>query len=303
MARLRLILSESVRSLGANMSTTLAAAVTVLIGMFLLGLFIALWSWAHSYDKQLKSQLVVRVYFCTADTCPETGAAKKAQENALAARYTRDPRVARWEFVPKEKALEIMRQKQPDAVRQLPSNPFPDALRIYPKRGELTPIIGQEIRNSQPPGVAPGEAGVDWGGSLTKRVLHVTRVVESFFIAAAILLIIASTLLIANTIRLSIFSRRREIEVMKLVGATNWFVRGPFMLEGLLCGLCGAVGAIILLIIGREIVLPTILSGPLHSSNDVKALAFELNALALLGVGLLLGAAGSGLTIRRFLRV
>jgi cell division transport system permease protein len=122
-------------------------------------------------------------------------------------------------------------------------------------------------------------------------------------VAAAVLLIVASTLLIANTIRLSIFARRREIEVMKLVGATNWFVRGPFMLEGLLCGLAGAVGAIFLLVIGKEVILPTLLNGPLHSNNDVKALAFELNALALIGVGLLLGAAGSGVTIRRFLQV
>ena len=59
------------------------------------------------------------------------------------------------------------------------------------------------------------------------------------FLLASSILLVASTLLIANTIRLSIFSRRREIEVMKLVGATNWFVRGPFMLEGLLCGLVG----------------------------------------------------------------
>ena len=71
MARLRTIFAESLRSLGANMSTTLAAAVTVLIGMFLLGLFVALWSWAHAYDHQLKNQLAVRVYFCTSSTCTQ----------------------------------------------------------------------------------------------------------------------------------------------------------------------------------------------------------------------------------------
>ena len=65
------------------------------------------------------------------------------------------------------------------------------------------------------------------------------------------MLLVASTLLIANTIRLSIFSRRREIEVMKLVGATNWFVRGPFMVEGLICGLIGSVAAILMLVIGK----------------------------------------------------
>jgi cell division transport system permease protein len=138
---------------------------------------------------------------------------------------------------------------------------------------------------------------------LTHHVLRVTHVIESFFIAAAVLLILASTLLIANTIRLSIFSRRREIEVMKLVGATNWFVRGPFMLEGLLCGLAGAVGAVVLLILGKSLVLPTLLHGPLKTGSDVHALGFTLNALILFGVGLALGAAGSGLTIRRFLQV
>ena len=114
-------------------------------------------------------------------------------------------------------------------------------------------------------------AGVDdvrWGGVTTKRVLSVAKWVSVTFLVAIVLLVIASTLLIANTIRLSIFARRREIEVMKLVGATNWFVRGPFMIEGLLAGLIGAVGALILV-----------------------------------GTGLLLGAAGSGLTIRRFLQV
>jgi cell division transport system permease protein len=301
--RVRLIFSESLRSLGANISTTLAAAVTVLIGMFLLGLFIAVWSWAHSYDKQLKNQLVVRVYFCTKDTCPAEGRATREQRNDVAARLNGDSRVRRVEVVSKEQALEIMRKKQPDAVDVLPTNPFPDALKIYPTRGELTPTIGQELRAARFPGVPRGEDGVTWGGDLTKRVLHVTRVLEGFFVAAAVLLIVASTLLIANTIRLSIFARRREIEVMKLVGATNWFVRGPFMLEGLLCGLAGALGAIFLLVLGKEVILPTLLNGPLHSNNDVKALAFELNALALIGVGLLLGAAGSGVTIRRFLQV
>ena len=89
-------------------------------------------------------------------------------------------------------------------------------------------------------------------------------------------------ILIANTIRLSIFSRRREIEVMKLVGATNWFVRGPFMLEGLLCGLIGSVAAVLLLFLGKEIALPAIL-GHIDTTDDVQALSFSVTALALHG--------------------
>ena len=107
-------------------------------------------------------------------------------------------------------------------------------------------------------------------------------------------------MLIANTIRLAIFARRREIEVMKLVGATNWFVRGPFMLEGLMTGIAGSLGAIILLLLGKVIVLQHI---NLIKGSDIHAWPFELTALIILGVGLLVGAAGSGLTIRRFLQV
>jgi cell division transport system permease protein len=115
-------------------------------------------------------------------------------------------------------------------------------------------------------------------------------------------LLVASVLLISNTIRLSIFSRRREIEVMKLVGATNWFVRGPFMLEGLLCGLAGSLLAVFFLVIGKAVALPSILPH-LSGDADVHAMAFPLVSLALLATGLALGAVGSGLTIRRFLQV
>jgi cell division transport system permease protein len=89
---------------------------------------------------------------------------------------------------------------------------------------------------------------------------------------------------------------------MKLVGATNWFIRGPFMLEGLICGLGGSILAVILLIVGKQFALGSILPH-LGGGSDIHALPFELNALALIGAGLLLGAAGSGLTLRRFLQV
>ena len=126
--------------------------------------------------------------------------------------------------------------------------------------------------------------------------------VSTFFLIAVIVLVVASTLLIANTIRLSIFSRRREIEVMKLVGATNWFVRGPFMIEGLICGVVGAVAAVILLLLGKAVVVRAVLDR-LEADSEVQAIAFGWNAVALVAVGLLLGAIGSGLTLRRFLQV
>ena len=132
-------------------------------------------------------------------------------------------------------------------------------------------MLGAKILAAHYPGVETPCAGVQWGAQTAKRVLTIAEVVWIGFLIATVLLITASTLLIANTIRLSIFSRRREIEVMKLVGATNWFVRGPFMLEGLICGLGGSILAVILLVLGKEIALPSILPH-IGGGSDVHAL-------------------------------
>jgi len=299
--RLKLIVTESLRSLGANLSTTLAATVTVLIGMFLLGLFIAFGTWVVSWSDHVKRELVVKVYFCTNDTCIKHGEATTAEMNSAARLASAHPELVKHvQFVSKQQALATERKKHPTEYRLLPTNPLPDGLRVVPKRGDDIAKVAALFRESPQTGIQK----VDYGEKTTHRVLKLAHLIEIVFIIAVILLLGASTLLIANTIRLSIFSRRREIEVMKLVGATNWFVRGPFMLEGVLCGIAGALGAIVLMIVGKEIALPSLLhTGPLEAGPDVNALSFSLNALILVGTGLLLGAAGSGFTIRRFLQV
>ena len=127
--------------------------------------------------------------------------------------------------------------------------------------------------------------------------------IKYIFLLGSVILMIASTILIANTIRLSIFSRRREVEVMKLVGASNWFVRGPFMLEGMICGLIGAIAAIVLLVLAKEVALPSSRGTARPSARRTSRLELPAAALILLGVALAVGAAGSGITLRRFLRV
>jgi cell division transport system permease protein len=289
-SRFRLVASEAWSSITANVSTTFAATMTVLIGMFLLGLFIALGTWVLSWSHHVKSELLVKEYFVQDAT--------QRQEQATMLRIKSDPRVKKVVFVPKDVALRQIQHRLPGVVGALPSNPLPDTDVITPVKGEYSEALYRDLNRTKPPWVDHAS----WGGTTAKRVLTVAKVISLIFLIAVILLVAASTLLIANTIRLSIFSRRREIEVMKLVGATNWFVRGPFMLEGLICGLVGSVAAVILLALGKTIALPAILPH-LHDTSGVHALPFALNALALLAAGLLLGAAGSGLTLRRFLKV
>jgi cell division transport system permease protein len=295
-SRVRLVFSETWSSIRTNISTTFAATVTVLIGMFLLGVFIALGTWVLSWSDHVKRELQVKVYFAAAAT---------PQQEALVGQKLRaDPRVKSATFVSKAQAEAKMRKQFPSLYKTpLPSNPLPDSWVVTPTKAEYTPELGADIRAAHYAGVEqPGTSGVTWGASTAHRVLTIAEVIWVVFLVAVVLLVVASTLLIANTIRLSIFARRREIEVMKLVGATNWFVRGPFMLEGLLCGLGGSVFAVVLLVIGKEVALPSILPH-IGGGSDVHALPFGLTALALLGAGLLLGAAGSALTLRRFLQV
>ena len=296
--RTRTLVAEAWRSLAANASTTIAATMTVLIAMFILGLSIGLGSWVLSWSNHVKKELVVHVYFCTQLSCGKD--VTKDQENKIGNLIspTNIPQIKSVKFVSKTEAAAIMKKKSPELWKNLTGNPLPDAFEITPKRGEDVETIANKI----PTGTAIGVEKVTFGKKTARSILRVARVIEIVFVLAVIVLLVAAMLLIANTIRLSIFSRRREIEVMKLVGATNWFVRGPFMLEGLFCGLAGSFAAVILLVLGKEIALPAIL-GHISDSSDAHALAFAWTALILLGFGVLLGAAGSGVTIRRFLRI
>ena len=134
------------------------------------------------------------------------------------------------------------------------------------------------------------------GEETQKQVLYVARVIFIVSAMFVIVLGVAAAMLVANTIRLSIFARRREIEVMKLVGATNWFVRGPFMIEGVVCALAGTVIALVLLALGKQ-------GAESLFDRNVDTIGFLWNATILLAVGLALGAAGSALTLRKFLRI
>ena len=292
MTRLRLIFSEALRSIGANLSTTFASVVSVLIGMVLIGVFIGIGTWLVSWSDDKKRELAVHVYI--------KDEATTKQIDELRVQLESDQRVKPGgiTFITKARALAIMRKRNPELTENLVSNPLPASFDVVPKRGEDTAAVSASVQNAKLAAVDE----VRHGKEVSERILQIARAIQVVFLVVVIVLLGASTILIANTIRLSIFARRREIEVMKLVGATNWFVRGPFMLEGVLTGLAGSVAAVALLFVGREIAVPQIL-GHIQDDPDVRALAFTWTAAFLIAIGLGIGAIGSGLTLRRFLRV
>ena len=292
MTRIRILFAEALRSIGANVSTTVASALSVLIGMFLIGVFIGLGTWLVSWSDDKKRELAVHVFIADSATTK--------QIDELRVQLESDERVKPGgiTFISKAKALEIMRKRNPELTANLASNPLPASFDVVPKRGEDTEAIALAVQKSNSGAVDQ----VRYGKEVSQRILAIARAIQIVFLIAVFVLLAASTILIANTIRLSVHARRREIEVMKLVGASNWYVRGPFMLEGLLTGLAGSVAAVILLFVSREIAIPQIL-GHIQDDADVQALAFTWTAAILIMGGLAIGALGSGLTLRRFLRV
>ena len=136
----------------------------------------------------------------------------------------------------------------------------------------------------------------------TKEILSATGLVKVLTAGLATLLVLASIALIANTIRLSIFARRREVEVMKLVGATNWFIRWPFVIEGIVVGFMGGVLAALMLLIAKETLVDP-LSDRFALLAAPDTIDFGLLVGLLLAACVLVSALGSGITLRRFLRV
>src|SRR5919204_2159540 len=215
MARFKLLMAEAVRSLGANVSTTAAATMTVLIGMFLLGFLIGLSTWAFSLSNHYKHELVVKVFFDRGVAQKDVDAVRSKLSPAT------NPLVKSVQYVSAEEGLKKMREKNPELFKgsTLPYNPLGPALTVQPKRGEDTVAIANSLTaNGDSP---PGVHDVNYGKKTAHKLLTAAKVIDVFFILAVIVLLVSSTLLIGNTIRLAIFSRRREIEVMKLVGATN----------------------------------------------------------------------------------
>jgi cell division transport system permease protein len=216
------------------------------------------------------------------------------------------PHVKRVVFISKEQAYKTQKKRNPQAYELLGSNPLPDTFRITPDRPDDITAVRNALSPLAPAGGrVPVDKAIDEVRNReedTQKILTATRVVKYATAGLAGLLALASILLIANTIRLSLYARRREVEVMKLVGATDWFIRWPFVLEGVIVGALGGVLAILVLgVVKVALVDPLARDFALIAAPDT--INFGLLIVLLIGASIAVSAAGSGLSLRRFLRV
>jgi cell division transport system permease protein len=281
-----------------NAAPTFAALATVLVTMLVLGVFIPAVEVTNNAANTVAHRLTVDVYMKTTATPADSA---RVRRELLGIQH-----VKAVQFVSKQQAYKQQSKTDPAAYALLASNPLPDTFHIVPDSpGDLL-----AIRTSLMPG-APGGGttmidravqNVSNHKDDTRKALELTSAVKWGGLVFSVLLILASVLLIANTIRLSLFARRREVEVMKLVGATDWFIRWPFVIEGIVVGALGALLAIVVLGVVKVTVLDPLLSG-WALVGGIRTIAFPALLAVLMFVGVGISALGSGLSLRRFLRI
>jgi cell division transport system permease protein len=292
-------LREALRALRRNAVPSFAAVATVLVTVLVLGVFIPVVQATTGAANQIRARVIADVYL-------KNGATQADVARVRDLIQTRVPDVKAVQFVSKEQAYKEESARNKEAYDLLGANPLPDLFRITPVHPE---DIGRIRDALTPPAPAGGRSTIDPAidevrnhAQDTDKILSVTKAVKLTMAMLATLLAIASVLLIANTIRLSLYARRREVEVMKLVGATDWFIRWPFVLEGVLVGALGGLLAVLLLGVVKVAVVD-----PLQADFALMAapqtMNFGLLVVVLLAASVAVSAAGSGLSLRRFLRV
>jgi cell division transport system permease protein len=295
----RFFVAEALRSIRANAAVSVAATVTVLIAVFILGAFIPSFLYVQSTVDSQKERVDINVFIADAATVPQVEGLR-SQLTALQERGE----VESFVYVSKEEALVKLRDRlnDPSILEELPGNPLPASFEVKPTDPARSDAIIAELQDSP---AIDTELGISYGKETADRLLSVARFIQWAGLGLISILLVASILLIGNTIRLSIFARRREVEVMKLVGATNWFIRWPFVIEGIICGLIGAALSVALLFAVKVTVVDTwIRDADSDLTRDqATTLGFPLLGLMLILAGAVVGALGSGITLRRFLRV
>jgi len=309
MGRVFFFIGEGMRALRRSAAPGLASIVTVCITVLLLGVLIPVLQTTNGKTNQVRDQVGLRIFINDVNGQQ----APADQVDALKAKLAAIPHVKQVTFVSKDAALGILSQRlkqdnRQDITAQLPGshNPLPASFSVAPDDLSNLPSIRAAITppgaNGQPAPISPLISDIGDSRDDASKISGATTAIRWVLGVVAALLLVASLLLVANTIRLSIYARRREVEVMRLVGATNWFIRWPFMAEGLVCGLIGAAIAIGFLFLGKQVIVDP-LANNFNLINSGHTIGFANLALVLVCVAMGVSAMGSGLTLRRFLRI
>ncbi len=288
--KVKFFLGEVLRNFTRNASMQITAIGTVSITIVMLGLFLFVRGELSGIGNRLLDQIEISVYFNMNAT--------PAQINTARRLVSQDRRVAAVQFVPRKEGLAELRQQTKGAIDTglLTENPLPDKLRVRVRAPDDVTLVAAHIRRL---------AGVDnvvYGQTIVQRLLKLADVLRRVGIAVIAVFLLVAGIIISNTIRLTVFARRREISIMQLVGATSTYIRMPFICEGLIDGVVGALLAVGLLALARATLWPRLLEALPWFSLRVSTVDPVAIALELLAVGAAVGVLASWISVGRHLR-
>jgi cell division transport system permease protein len=294
MGRISFFLKEAFGSLRRNYFMTVAALVTVFLSILVLGGVLVFVYTTDALLKEVEQKVEITVYLKT-DPDPTAD-----QIGAMQTEILGWPEVKSSVFVSKQDALERLRKDfadNPEILEGLTGNPLPASFEISLVDPQAVDEVAARF---------DGKTVVDevrYGKEIADKLFSFTSQARNFLLIFIALLGIVAVLLISNTIRLSIFARKREVEIMKLVGATNWFIRWPFVIEGITVGFFGALAATVVVLLLNSFLIGKIRDSLTFMTVPLDAVPYTLVAVILLAVGVVIGAAGSAIGLRRFLKI
>ena len=301
MSSLAYFIKQAFQGFARNLSTTLGSIITIFLSLFIIGLFLVGAIVVDNIVKSVESEVSITAYV--------SDDAKQADIDSMEDFIKGLDGVSNVTFTTKEQALEDFRNmsSNADIVDELGGNPLPASINVELSDPQKVQSVADQIEQSDLfKSIADEDNPADslkYGQRTVERLFSVTNYVRYIGIALIVLLVFISLVFINNTIRLAIMARRKEIAIMRLVGASNGFIRGPFLMEGALHAVIGALLAAGCLELLRHLALPRLQASLAFLPIGIDGNTFLLIYLILLAAGLVIGLIGSAFAMRRYLKV
>ncbi|MCE5169343.1 permease-like cell division protein FtsX [Paenibacillus profundus] len=292
---------EGSKSVFRNGWMSFASVISIVISLFILGVFMFLSINVNTITNQIDNQVQIRV-FMKLDTTEE-------QRQLVETDIGNMSEVSKVIPVPKEEGMKLLQESLGEDGKDLLSgytketNPLPDSFTVEVYEPTAIAMVAKKINAINETNSAKPIWKVQYGKGTVESLFKVTQTVRNFGLIVVAGLAVTAMFLISNTIKVTIMARQREISIMKLVGATNMFIRGPFFIEGALLGILGSAVTLGLLFYGYQQLITHFEFGLLMIKLVPLQDVWLLIGGTLLGLGIVIGMWGSTISIRKFLKV
>jgi cell division transport system permease protein len=286
-------IKEALYSLKRNGLMSFASVTTVALSLLILGLFLVMVLNLNNMASALESQVQISVYL--------QDGLSDFEMREVGTRITKLPGVVQVNFISKEDAMKRFKERlgeQQSLLNALgDANPLPNAFEVKVDRTDRVKTAAQAMMQLK------GVENAKYGQEVIEQLFALTKMVRIFGLVIIVFLALAALFIISNTIRITVFARRKEIGIMKYVGATDWFIRWPFLLEGMMLGFGGALLAVLFLNETYGVLIHQVYESLAFLPLIPQYPFITHISVVLLMAGTVIGALGSTISLRRFMKV